>query len=364
MVQEFFNSTEVQNSGLNFIGFTYGAPGTNKKFFHSIITETFHSFKKALKVKKFSAFKKLAICLLSNIFYKIGINFTEIISSEVNAINKNIDKRIFQYEHAGDLIPKIGAAAYNEIGEEIYLKDVASINAKETFMLTGVEEKKQKHKFFSFISNKFNILIKKPIQIVKNMFYFEYHDMLRYVINLEHKISTEHNKEHIPYYSKFLEYKKRFNKYTTNIHKDLIYQRLLEKNIIFQNNIEQKNFSSSIPQNKIEQKRVSVCIPIPKEIKDIIDKLHYFQTTKNVVSDILGKSINYNIKKITLSGTDKIIETSIPQMPINIADITKQFNKKLEQPHSIIFKKSLENIYTLRKKFLNNSKNKNNNLII
>lgn len=358
MVQEFFNSPSVQNSGLDLVGFTYGAPGTDKKPIHSAITETFHTIKKVLKTGKFSAFKDLATNTLSPIFNKIlpeslaignlisvstlGFNFAEVIPPSVNTSQKNIDSRIFQYEHSGDLIPKLGAAAYNESGEEIYLKDVASKNAKETFMLTGRKEEKQKHNFFSFMSNTFNWLVKKPIRFVKNMFQFEYHDMMRYVVNLEHKIITEHKKENSPYYNQFIDYKERFTRNTSNKNEDLIYERIVQK------------------QNKASEPSKMIYIRLPKEVEDKMNRLHYIQTTKNVVSDILGKQVSYDMKKFTMAGSEQPIETGFAKLNKPLSDLAKNVTTKEVQPYSITFKESSQNIHSLRKKFLEKSKNDNN----
>lgn len=366
MVQEFFNSPHVQNSGLDLVGFTYGAPGTDKKPIHSAITETFHTFKKVIKTGKFSAFKDLALNTLGPTLNKIlpgsmaignvvsigtlGFNFSEAIPPEININPKNIDSRIFQYEHSGDLIPKLGAAAYNETGEEIYLKDVASKNAKDTFMLTGRKEEKQKHNFFSFMSSTFNLLVKKPIRFIKNMFQFEYHDMMRYVVNLEHKIVTEHNKENSPYYNQFMDYKDRFTKNTANKHEDLIYQRMLEK----------KNIAHQ------DSPKTRIYIQLPKEAQEKLKRLTYIQTTQNVISDILGRQVAYDVQKFTLAGTDLPVETTIPKLPQNITEIAKHFTAtEPKQHYSVTFKESANNIHSLRKKFLNNNSNeKNNNLSI
>lgn len=366
MVQEFFNSPDVQESGLDLVGFTYGAPGTDKKPIHSVVTETFHTFKKVMKTGKFLAFKDLALHTLLPAFNKllpgslaignvvsigtIGFNFSDTIITDLNEKPKSMDSRIFQYEHSGDLIPKIGAAAYNETGEEIYLKDVASKNAKETFMLTGIKEKKQKHSFFSFMSSSFNLLVKKPIRFIKNMFQFEYHDMMRYVVNLEHKIITDHKKENSPYYNDFLDYKKRFIRNTSNKTDDSIYQRILEKH----------NLSHT------ENEKTKIYVTIPEDVIQKMNKFNYMQTTKNVVSDILGKPFSYDMKKVTLSGTDKFLETGMTKMPENISDIAKHLTSApTNDSYSVTFKDSSNKIHSLRKKFANsNSAIKNNDFTL
>lgn len=355
MVQEFFNSPNVKKSGLDLVGFTYGAPGTDKKPLHNLVTETYHTVKSVLKTHKISSFAELAINTIGPALNKmipntlaftnlistttLGFNFLSVIPETIPTVSQ-FDTRIFQYEHSGDLIPKLGAAAYNEKGEEIYLKDVASKNIKETFMLTGRVEDKPKHKFFSFMSNTFNWLIKKPVRYVNNMFKFEYHDMMRYVVNLEHKINTEHGKDNSPYYNQFMDYKERFLRNTSNKSEDLIYQRILEK-------------EQSSTNKKMNYVR------IPKALQEKMNSLQYVQTSKNVVSDILGKTVAYDLQKFNIIGTNLTLEASIPDMTQSlISDIAKHVKSAQEkdQPYKVTFKNTplnFNNIKEIRDKFLN-----------
>lgn len=356
MVQEFFNSPHVQNSGLNMVGFTYGAPGTDKKPLHIVATETFHNIKRALKTKKFSSFCDVASNTLSPLVNNFipstlyfgnmltvtafGFDFSEAMPG-LNIPSKKLDSRIFQYEHTGDLIPKLGAAAYNESGQEIYLKDIASKNAKDVFMLTGRSEQKQKHKFFAFMSQTFNWLIKRPIGFVKSMFQFEYHDMMRYVINIEHKIITEHHKENTPYYNDFLSYKQRFTKHTTNKNSDLIYQRLLDK----------------LGVNSEDKTAQMKYIRISPALQEKMNQASYLLTTKNVVSDILGKPVAYDIQNFGWNKENKAkANISIKH---EITDMAKNLASKEQPDFTGNSQESINNILNLRKKFLENSQTKN-----
>lgn len=364
MVQEFFNSSDVKKSGLDLVGFTYGAPGTDKKIVHGVITETFHTVKKFFKTGKFSAFSDLAFNTLLPTLDKIlpgslvlgnafsvnhgGLDFSQVLDGIHHKAKKTTDTRIFQYEHSGDLIPKLGAAAYSESGQEIYLKDIASKNAKETFMLTGRKEDNSKHKFFSFMSETFNLLVKKPIRFVKNMFHFEYHDMMRYVVNLEHKIVSDKNKDNSPYYSEFLDFKERFTRNTSRRGEDLIFQRILEK------------------ENLKPVERKMTYVRFPRELEEKMNRFHYIQTTKNVVSDILGKPITYDSQKFSMkmNGTEEPVKMGLSITPDNISEIAKNVvTKDAPTNYLITFKESSNNIHTLRAKFLNKQK-EDNKLII
>lgn len=365
MVQEFFNSYEVKTSGLDLVGFTYGAPGADKKPLHSVVTETFHTVKKFFKTGKFSAFSDLALKTIAPAFNQVlpgslafgnalsvgtgGFDFAEVIPQINSPVKRSIDDRIFQYEHSGDLIPKLGAAVYNESGREIYLKDIASQNVKETFMLTGRREQNYKHKFFSFMSESFNLLVKKPIRFVKNMFQFEYHDMMRYVVNLEHKIVNDTDKTNSPYYNQFMDFKERFTRNTSNKTEDLIFQRIIDK------------------QNLHPVEKKMVYVRLPKELEDKMNKFHYIQTTKNVVSDILGKPVSYDMQKFTMTmhGTNEPVQLGVSSTPENITEIAKNVvSQETPDNYLITFKQSANNIHTLRTKFLNQSKENKNNFTV
>lgn len=358
MVQEFFNSTAVKKSGLDLVGFTYGSPGTDKKPLHDLVTETYYTVKKFLKTHKISAFSELAINTIGPTLNRLlpntlaftnivstttlGFNFLNVINQSTPALSK-LDTRIFQYEHSGDLIPKLGSAVYNEKGEEIYLKDVASKNVKETFMLTGRQEYQSKHKFFSFVSQSFNFFIKKPIRYINNMFKFEYHDMMRYVINLEHKIVTDNTKSNSPYYNQFINYKERFLLNTSHKNEDVTYQKILGKEI-------------SSPVTQINHVR------IPKDLQYRLNNFQYFQTSNSIVSDILGKNISYDLKNFNIAGTNQPVDTSIPDIQNSlISELAKHINtdKNKEQNYKVIFKNTslnINNIQELRDKFLNSPK--------
>lgn len=361
MVQEFFKSSEVKNSGLDMKGFTYGAPGTDKKPIHNMITESFHTIKEVLRTGKFSSFLNMAKYTLVPMFNNIlpqslamgnlasvatlGFNFSDLIPPSMLPEKRFIEKRVFQYEHSGDLIPRIGAAAYIDSGEEIYLKDVASQNIKDTFMLTGNRDKNYKHKSFAVLAEGFNKMIKKPVNFVHNMFKFEYHDMMRYVVNLEHKIGKDYDKSESPHYSQFMDYKSRFNRNTADRSNDVIYQRLMNINV-----------EGTVP-NKIMSNR------LPKEIESIINRSYNIQTTQNVISDILGKKVSYDLKSFNIAGSETDIESKIPQLDGNsVDDIAKNAsfpNKEHITAVTDVKIQQIKNIRTLRDKFLSHRQQEN-----
>ena len=368
MVQEFFNSKHVKESGIKIHGFTYGAPGTDKKPIHEVITNTFYTIKSFTKKRDLSSFLALSINVLSPLVNKVlpnslaitnilgasfGFNlydYTQPVSQIEDLTPFKIDDRIHQYEHSGDLIPKLGAAAYNETGKDIYLKDVASKNSNETFMLMGYKEKVKKYnsKFSSFLAASFS-LIKKPIRFMKNMFSFQYHDMMRYVVNIEHKIiSTKTNDSSITtHYDQFKEYKERFVKNTTNKQTDLIYQRIVKKE---------------------ESEKKFTYIRVPKEVEEQFNNFHYAKTTKNVVADLLGRHVNYSYDKdkikFTIKDSDTLVNTSINIENLLKPSLTTNIKKQLEQP---IFKGlstspsglQINKIHMLRDKFLKEEQEKN-----
>lgn len=357
MVQEFFNSPEVKASGINLVGFTYGAPGSDKKPIHSVVTESFHAVKKFFRTKKFAGFIDLAMNTITPAFSKllphtfaltnyisttaIGFNFSSILPSNYSMARK-VDNRIFQYAHSGDLIPKLGAAAYYEKGQEIYLKDVASKNIGDTFMLTGRKNSTKKHRFFTLLTDSFNFLINKPIQYVKNMLKFEYHDMMRYVVNLEHKIGLHYTKEDSPYYSQFLDYKERFTKNTTEPEGLIVYEKSIKSN--------------GLSDTKMHYVR------IPENLQSEINTFYYMQTSRNIVSDILGKNVAYNLKNFPrYSSPIESLKTTDGEILYELkTSSTIQPSEKSRDNMLNAMTLPIQRLQEMRKQFLENNKKDSN----
>jgi hypothetical protein len=197
MVPEFFKSSEVQKCKTPMKGFTYGAPGNSKKSLYSIIPNLYHAIVKG----------KFGDLGLSCMAAAIGIDF-------------NIkDSRIVQYTHSGDLIPKVANLIYKQEGEAIHLEDIADGNAHESYLLTGKKlitfNNKNKNIFTKSWNYTKYFLIEKPKDFLQKAFTFQYHDMLRYIMNIEHKAQTltkklknpEEAKTYLPNLTSFNEYK-------------------------------------------------------------------------------------------------------------------------------------------------------------
>lgn len=227
MVQEFFNSPAVKNCDLKLEGFTYGAPGSRKNFFYMLFPSMYH----AIKHQKFTLLAKGAFQFL----------WTD---------NHTVDSRITQYKHVGDLIPKVGKVLYKFSGKNIWLKDQASRDFKAQDVLDGQEfvpvyyssadrQADNMKKMKKMIEGHRLSWLDKSQNFVKRMFNFDFHDMLRYTFNLEHK-SKEILKENaevlvqspglMPNLTRFSNFRRSFNfKMDAFQHKDPLTQRLNAK---------------------------------------------------------------------------------------------------------------------------------------
>lgn len=267
MVQEFFDSPEVKKSGLQLKGFTYGAPGSTKHKLYSFLPAVYHG----VKHKKFLELGRSALSLLM-----IGPHAA-----------KDIDNRITQYTHSGDLIPKVSMAAYEKTGQHVHLEDNTIENGKENFILTGKHEdncldhlKSKKGNFFmkAMIATQ-HYLFHKPIASLKRSFTFQSHDMLRYVLNIdsmmrEKTYDMQEARPHLmPHLHKFTSYRQRFEKVTFNAEQDPISQHLMEKTI---------PLKTTLPES------MQTIINMRKKAKTML-------MIKKISNDLLGKPLDISI---------------------------------------------------------------------
>lgn len=212
MVQEFFRSEDVKNSGLNMKGYTYGSPGSLKKIWHIFGPALYHTI-------RHGKFKQLGAACLSLI-------------KRDYAYNPNI----VQYKHQGDLIPFAGWLGYKNSGHSIELKDVASVNREDTILFDGntpVCSKEPEFKKFKLLTKAHEIFIKQPMNIIRRTMMLEYHDMLRYVQNVSHHTETlifKHPElaDYTPHVKAFGDYKSKFNRALGYVNDELT-KRMMKK---------------------------------------------------------------------------------------------------------------------------------------
>lgn len=172
MVSEFFNSKEVQKCTIAMEGFTYGAPGNVKRPLYSLLPALYHTVKHGK-------------------FLQLGKTMLDFF---VNTRVKNPEQSITHYSHAGDLIPRVASLAYAKEGNLISLEDVASKYKKESFILSGdnlatLFPKKTDKKNLVNVNNKVQYshagAWNETKEFVHKAVTFQYHDMLRYIINID-----------------------------------------------------------------------------------------------------------------------------------------------------------------------------------
>lgn len=192
MVPEFFKSPEVKKCAIPMKGFTYGAPGNSKKSFYDIFPSLYH----AINNGKFLALGKSILKSFSPVNTKI------------------LDSRITQYNHSGDLIPRVAKAVYETEGVNITLEDVANKTSHDSFLLTGKASLALNHKYYTNLFSKALdytrfYLIEKPTDYLQKAFSCQFHDMLRYTINIEHKaLKMANGLSYTSHINEFNNYKK------------------------------------------------------------------------------------------------------------------------------------------------------------
>lgn len=216
MVPEFFQSPEVKACSIPLEGVTFGAPGNKKKALYSIFPALYHG----IKTGKFQGVAEALKDVLKETFTISGPD--------------NSDSRITQYSHVGDLIPKAGSLIYHTVGKEVSLEDVASNNVQQSMMLTGkppisfMAQKAPSAQAKNAVKQGFDYqpanVFAKVKDVFKKAITFQYHDMLRYIINVDHHVqkmvnTVESNPElksamtdAIPDLIEFNKYKQRFDR--------------------------------------------------------------------------------------------------------------------------------------------------------
>ena len=185
MVQHFFKSKEVKDANLSqpMEGITFGSPHAISKALYSLLPAARHMVVRG-------NFKNMVVTALA------------LISGD--GILKALDKepRITQYQHAGDLIPKVGGLFMRKSGKNIIrLQDDVSDAPEIDHLLTNQKgsyyadyyknlgEKKTIFKSFLKMADTVSeTVFKKPLRIAKRVMNVTYHDMARYIINLESQV--------------------------------------------------------------------------------------------------------------------------------------------------------------------------------
>jgi Lipase (class 3) len=169
MVQHFFKSPNVRNSDIPMQGFTYGSPPAIANSLYAILPAIRHLIKNG-NVK----------------------NLISTIKDMVTFESFSKDPKITQYQHVGDIVPKVGNMFMDKSGAEITtLKDTASKSDQIDFLLTG--DKGLKHpggniknkSFLQMADTASETVFKKPIRFLVRMSQTVYHDMARYTVNLD-----------------------------------------------------------------------------------------------------------------------------------------------------------------------------------
>jgi hypothetical protein len=208
-VQEFFKSKDVNDSKMECKGYTYGAPGSVKRFWYIMLPALYHT----VKHRK---------------FLQLGKSVMDFAITD----NHKPDPRVTQYKHDGDLIPKSGSLGYKSNGKKILLWDRAGNDYQNEFLLgnnkssedlKNLQAKKDSNFFAKVLFATHFFVIKNPPQVLKKAFSFQYHDMLRYIINLHHHMNNQMKKYPqanlttvTPVANQFNDYQKRFEKIITN----------------------------------------------------------------------------------------------------------------------------------------------------
>lgn len=157
MVQEFLKNNPPETFAVPIKGFTFGSPGSHKKWYHKFATIAFHTIRG-------------------------GVNIPSDNSANIN------DDRITQFYHSNDPIPIVGLLGYNKGGNTYNLPDVNYEEAKKANL--------EKQGFLEKIPA-FGKMITYFKEKVIHKFGTKFHDSARYIMNLRNHIETHY--QEFPY---------------------------------------------------------------------------------------------------------------------------------------------------------------------
>ena len=205
MVQHFFRSKELEQAQLpqKMEGITFGSP-------HAL-SNTIYAFLPALR----------HLIRHGNIKAMISTAYNALSGQALLDDLVNRDDRITQYQHSGDLVPKLAGAFMVKTGHElITLPDVASKEKVVDHLLTNADKsyyaqhyrdlEKPETAFSAFkkmTATAVDTVFKKPVQLTYRFVKTVYHDMARYSINIENRAEELGLKDNITKERRFIFYK-------------------------------------------------------------------------------------------------------------------------------------------------------------
>ena len=158
MVQEFLKHNPENTFAVPIKGFTFGSPGSEKKWYHKFATIAYHSLGKGVPFK----------------------------NPYPDHLPSHLDDRMTQFYHSNDPVPIIGLLGYSKGANNYKLPD---INYEES-KLANLEQKGFLEKIPAF-----GKLITYFKENILHKFDTKFHDSARYIMNLRHHIENSY-KEH------------------------------------------------------------------------------------------------------------------------------------------------------------------------
>jgi Lipase (class 3) len=205
MVQHFFRSKELEEANLpqKMEGITFGSP-------HAL-SNTLYAFLPALR----------HLVRHGNVKAMVNTIFNTLSGQALMDDLVNKDDRITQYQHNGDLVPKLAGALMTKTGHElITLPDVASKETIVDHLLTNADKsyyaqhyrnmEKPETKFSAFkkmTASAVDTIFNKPVQLTSRFVKTVYHDMARYAINIENQAEELNFKDKITKERRFIFHK-------------------------------------------------------------------------------------------------------------------------------------------------------------
>ena len=147
MVQQFLKNNSEEDFPIPIKGFTFGSPGSQKNKFMKFITTAYHSILRGVEVPIEENSKK--------------------------------DKRLKEFSHNNDPIPKIGLLGYKRNGETQNLLDIVNLEYRMAKKIKSFSKKSILDKIPIFSK-----MYKDTKHFITSKFLLNYHDSSRYIKNI------------------------------------------------------------------------------------------------------------------------------------------------------------------------------------
>jgi len=265
MVQEFLKNNKKEDFPVPIKGFTFGSPGSEKKWYHQLFTLAYHTLVRGVNIP------------LKNIEFQ----------------DKHLkkDNRLHEFYHSNDPVPKVGLLGYQKNGEGYNLFDTLHQESKSA---------KLENNSFLEKTPVFGRMITAFKEKYLNQFNKKFHNSGRYIMNIRSLIEEHYSvypeigmtiKDNSKHWENWIIQEKKFSSLSIKLKGDFEY--LVEKNNPELTKIEINDKILQIREKMKYDSQAELVLAKTRRNNQLYDQ--YFSSTHKVMQ------LNENIKSENIS---------------------------------------------------------------